>query len=184
MTSAQLADVSTALVQLYRRFYGRGPTRAKTISDANVVITVLADILTTVEQTLVERGREDLVTGIRPAFQEAMRHEFIALVETHTGREVEAFTSGVDVEHAIATETFVLVPVPEEPAEPLWCIRPRAGRRARSRRGTTARPPAVRAAALAPCSPAHDAATTPPRRCLPAAPGVAARGMSNPGGFL
>ena len=46
-----------------------------------------------------------------------MRHEFIATVEAHTGREVESFTSGVDVEHAIATETFVLVPLPDEPAE-------------------------------------------------------------------
>jgi uncharacterized protein YbcI len=119
VTKGQQADVSTALVQLYRRFYGRGPTRAKTISDGNVVVTVLADIFTTVEQTLVDRGRTDLVTGVRLAFQEAMRHEFIATVEAHTGREVESFTSGVDVEHAIATETFVLVPVPEEPAEPV-----------------------------------------------------------------
>ena len=47
-----------------------------------------------------------------------MRHEFIATVEAHTGREVESFTSGVDVDHAIATETFVLVPLPDEPAEP------------------------------------------------------------------
>jgi uncharacterized protein YbcI len=118
VTKAQQADVSTALVQLYRRFYGRGPTRAKTISDGNVVVTVLADIFTTVEQTLVDRGRTDLVTGVRVAFQEAMRHEFIATVEAHTGREVESFTSGVDVEHAIATETFVLVPLPEQPGEP------------------------------------------------------------------
>ena len=117
VTRTQLADVSTALVQLYRRFYGRGPTRAKSIYDANVITTVLADILTTVEQTLVERGREDLVTETRHAFQEAMRHEFIALVETHTGREVEAFTSGVDVEHAIATETFILVPLAGDPRE-------------------------------------------------------------------
>ena len=110
VSRAQLANVSTALVQLYRRFYGRGPTRAKTVYDGNVLTTVLADIFTTVEQTLVERGRDDLITETRHAFQVAMRHEFIALVEAHTGREVEAFTSGVDVAHAIATETFILVP--------------------------------------------------------------------------
>ena len=119
VTKAQQADVSTALVQLYRRFYGRGPTRAKTISDGNVVTTVLADIFTTVEQTLVARGRHDLVTGVRAAFQEAMRHEFVATVEAHTGREVESFTSGVDIEHGVATETFILVPLPEEPGDQL-----------------------------------------------------------------
>ena len=117
VTKAQQADVSTALVQLYRRFYGRGPTRAKTISDGDVITTVLADIFTTVEQTLVDRGRHDLVTGVRVAFQDAMRHEFVATVEAHTGREVASFTSGVDIEHGVATETFILVPLPEEPAE-------------------------------------------------------------------
>jgi len=117
VTKAQLADVSTALVQLYRRFYGRGPTRAKTIFDGNVITTVLADIFTTVEQTLVDRGRPDLVTGVRVAFQEAMRHEFVATVEAQTGREVQSFTSGVDIEHGVATETFILVPLPEEPGD-------------------------------------------------------------------
>jgi len=117
VTKAQQADVSTALVQLYRRFYGRGPTRAKTIADGNVITTVLADIFTTVEQTLVDRGRHDLVTGVRVAFQDAMRHEFVATVEAHTGREVASFTSGVDIEHGVATETFILVPLREDPAE-------------------------------------------------------------------
>ena len=117
VTKAQQADVSTGLVQLYRRFYGRGPTRAKTIFDGDVLTTVLADIFTTVEETLVDRGRTDLVVGVRVAFQEAMRHEFIATVEAQTGRKVESFTSGVDVDHGIATETFVLVPLPDEPAE-------------------------------------------------------------------
>ncbi|MET0554226.1 MAG: Na-translocating system protein MpsC family protein [Vicinamibacteria bacterium] len=124
LTKSQQADVSTALVQLYRRFYGRGPTRAKTIFDADVLTTVLAEIFTTVEETLVDRGRHELVTGVRAAFQEAMRHEFIATVEARTGREVEAFTSGVDIAHGIATETFILVPLPEDPAEPVTAWQP------------------------------------------------------------
>ena len=114
-TGAEMANVSTALVQLYRRFYGRGPTRAKTIYDGNVLTTVLADIFTTVEETLVERGRGDLVVGVRSAFQEAMRHEFVAVVEEQTGRRVESFTSGVDVDNSIATETFVFAPAASEP---------------------------------------------------------------------
>ena len=61
-----------------------GPTRAKTIYDGNVLTTVLADIFTTVEETLVERGRGDLVVAVRSAFQEAMRHEFVAVVEEQT----------------------------------------------------------------------------------------------------
>ncbi len=108
---AQLADVSTALVQLYRRFYGRGPTRAKTVAGNDVLTTVLADIFTTVEATLVERGQRDLVVSVRTTFQRAMRHEFVAAVEAVTGRTVLAFSSGVDVDRSIATETFVLEPL-------------------------------------------------------------------------
>jgi uncharacterized protein YbcI len=108
---SHLADVSTALVQLYRRFYGRGPTRAKTVAEGDVLTTVLAEIFTTVEETLVERGHSDLVVGVRASFQNAMRHEFITAVEVITGRTVQAFSSGLDVDHAVATETFVFEPL-------------------------------------------------------------------------
>jgi uncharacterized protein YbcI len=117
LSGAARSDVSTGLVQLYRRFYGRGPTRAKTVYEGDVLTTVLADIFTTVEQTLVDRGHADLVTGVRHAFQEAMRHEFIATVEANTGRTVESFCSGVDVEHAVATETFVFLPLADGHSE-------------------------------------------------------------------
>ena len=139
VTKAQLADVSTALVQLYRRFYGRGPTRAKTICDGNVLTTVLADIFTTVEQTLVDRGRGELVTGVRTAFQAAMRHEFIATVEVHTGRTVESFTSGVDIGHGVATETFILVPLPDEPSDEVVVRRADPALRAQLREADGAR---------------------------------------------
>jgi uncharacterized protein YbcI len=110
LTGSELADVSTALVKLYRRFYGRGPTRAKTTADGDTLTTVLADNFTTVEQTLIEHDRAELVVKVRTVFQEAMRHEFIAAVEIVTRRRVRGFTSGVDVDNDIATETFVLEP--------------------------------------------------------------------------
>ena len=124
---------------------------------------MLADIFTTVEQTLVDRGRHDLVTGVRVAFQDAMRHEFVATVEAHTGREVASFTSGVDIEHGVATETFILVPIPEEPAEQAitWRSAEASGALRSELKGPDGRTScsAVRAAALAPCSPARGAAT-------------------------
>jgi uncharacterized protein YbcI len=106
----RLAAVSTALVQLYRRFYGRGPTRSHTIAENDILTTVLEDILTTVERTLLERGRKELVVEMRTAFQAAMAADFIAEVERVTGRPVVAFSSGVDVDREVATETFVLAP--------------------------------------------------------------------------
>lgn len=106
----QLANVSTAIVQLHRKFYGRGPTRARTVLSGDILTCVLADVYTTVEETLVDRDYVDLVVGVRAAFQRAMRAEFIEVVEEATGRRVVSFSSGLDAENAVATETFVLEP--------------------------------------------------------------------------
>jgi uncharacterized protein YbcI len=105
-----LAEVSRSIVQLYRRFYGRGPTRAKTIADGHVMTTVLEEVLTTVERTLIERDRHDLVAEVRTSFQTAMRREFVETVERVTRREVAGFSSGVDVDNDLASETFVFAP--------------------------------------------------------------------------
>ena len=106
----RLSEVSNAMVQLHRRFYGRGPTRARTVFGGDIVTTVMSDIFTTVEKTLVERGRGDEVAGVRRAFQDAMRDEFVGAIEQITGRRVIGFASAVDVQAGIATETFVLAP--------------------------------------------------------------------------
>jgi Na+-translocating membrane potential-generating system (MpsC) len=46
---------------IFAECYGRGPTKAKTYMVDDYVFTVLENILTTVERTLVNNGREDLV---------------------------------------------------------------------------------------------------------------------------
>ena len=46
---------------------------------------MLEDILTTVEETLVTNGREDLVREVRLSFQAAMADRFIEAVEELTG---------------------------------------------------------------------------------------------------
>ncbi len=111
-----LAELSTGMVRFYRRFYGRGPTRARTIADGDVVTTVLEEVLTTVERTLVERGHARLVTEVRATCQASMVDELAAEVERVTGRPVLSLSSGVDVAREIATETCVLAPVGETAA--------------------------------------------------------------------
>jgi uncharacterized protein YbcI len=56
-----LADVSNAIVGILAECYGRGPTKAKSYMFDDYLITVLEDLLTTVEHTLVDNGKEDLV---------------------------------------------------------------------------------------------------------------------------
>jgi uncharacterized protein YbcI len=108
MDGDRLAAISSAIVAIFAECYGRGPTKAKTYAFDNYLITVLEDILTTVERTLVDRGEEDLVRRVRLAFQEAVSDRFTSEVAAIAGREVVAYHSQVTFHPAISFEIFVL----------------------------------------------------------------------------
>jgi uncharacterized protein YbcI len=112
------AAISTDIVRLHSEFYGKGPTKARTYSVDDVVVTVLRNIFTTVEKTLVGAGKEAQVRDVRTTFQTAMADRFKAAVERHTGRRVIAFFSQVDVEAEMAVEAFVLEAPSEDGAGP------------------------------------------------------------------
>src|SRR3712207_3938668 len=105
-----LADVSNAVVGILRECYGRGPTKAKTYLLDDYVVTVLEDLLTTVERTLVARGEEDLVRRVRLTFQQAEAHRFIQAVEEILGRKVLTYHSQVTFHPSRGFEIFVLEP--------------------------------------------------------------------------
>jgi uncharacterized protein YbcI len=104
----RLAAISNAIVNILAECYGRGPTKAKTYSFDNYLITVLEGMLTTVERTLVERGEEDLVRKVRLTFQEATAERFTSAVEEIAGREVISYHSQVTFNPALGFEIFVL----------------------------------------------------------------------------
>ena len=107
------AEISNAIVGILSEFYGRGPTRVKTYLFDDYVFTVCQDILTTVEETLVANGHQDLVRRVRLTFQEAEADRFKRAVEDVTGRRVATYHSQVTFEPAMGFEVFVL-----EPTEP------------------------------------------------------------------
>ncbi len=111
--SEQLAAVSNGIVRIFREFYGRGPTKAKSYQFDNYVITVLEDILTTVEETLVRKGEQDLVRTVRLTFQEAEAERFIGIVREAMGRPVITYHSQVVFDPPIGFEIFVLEPEPD-----------------------------------------------------------------------
>ena len=108
MDGERLAAISASIVTIFAEYYGRGPTKAKTYSFDNYLITVLEDILTTVERTLVERGEEDLVRKVRLTFQEATAERFTSAVSEISGREVVGYHSQVTFHPSIGFEIFVL----------------------------------------------------------------------------
>lgn len=105
----QLAAVTNGIVGLFREYYGRGPTRAKTyILDDSIVVCALENTMTTVEHTLVRNGEGRKVRDVRLTFQEAMAPEFKRVVTEALGREVRAYHSQLILEPDIGFEFFVL----------------------------------------------------------------------------
>jgi uncharacterized protein YbcI len=111
-----LARISTGLVQLHSRHYGKGPTKAKTYFFDELVVSVLRDGFTTVERTLLEAGDGESVHQMRRSFQLAMEGEFRHVVEEATGRQVLAYMSSIHTEPDLAVELFVLDSVPDGPS--------------------------------------------------------------------
>jgi uncharacterized protein YbcI len=106
----RLAEISNGIVGIFSECYGRGPTKAKTYLFDDYVVTVLEEILTKVESTLVENGEEDLVRRVRLTFQESVRDRFISVVEETLGREVLTYHSQVTFHPPMGFEFFVLKP--------------------------------------------------------------------------
>jgi len=109
-----LAEVSNAVVAIFRECYGRGPTKVKSYMVDDYVITIMDDLLTTVEETLVKNGKEHLVREVRLTFQEAVSDRFINAVQEVIGREVLTYHSQVTFHPARGFEIFVLKPLDEE----------------------------------------------------------------------
>jgi len=105
----QLAAVTNGIVRLFREYYGRGPTKAKSyLLDERIVVCVLEDTMTTVEQTLVKNGHHPMVREVRLTFQEAMAAQFTGVVEKAMGRSVAAYHSQLTMEPDMGFEFFVL----------------------------------------------------------------------------
>ena len=102
------AEVSNAMVGLKKDFYGKGPTKAKTFLNDNYVFCVMEGGLTRNEQTLVERGHEDLVRNYRLRFQEVMEGPTIEAIQRITGRSVIGYHSQIVFRPERAFEIFVL----------------------------------------------------------------------------
>jgi uncharacterized protein YbcI len=102
--------ISTGAVQLLREYTGRGPTKAKTTIDGDVVTVLLEDTLTKGERKLAEKGGSDRVLALRHDFQTAMQADLVALVEDRLGRKVVAFMSENHIDPDLGVETFVLEP--------------------------------------------------------------------------
>jgi len=105
-----LTAISDGLVALLKEFYGRGPTRAKSYFEDDLVVCVLRGGFSRVEQTLLDGGRGAAVIQQRMEFQDVMRERFDAVIESATGRRVIGFMSGNQQQPDMMCEVFILAP--------------------------------------------------------------------------
>jgi uncharacterized protein YbcI len=107
---SKTAAISNLTVRLLSQYTGRGPTKARTFINDDMVTVVLQDTLTKGEQTLVANDRGGLVLQTRKTFQDVMGDDLTAGVEEILGRSVIAFLSANHIDPDIAVETFILAP--------------------------------------------------------------------------
>jgi uncharacterized protein YbcI len=103
--------ISQAIVRLFAESTGRGPTKARTTIDRDLIVVVLQNALTAGERYLADNDRTEQVQDMRAAYQEAMRDDCIAAIEGLTGRTVIAFMSANHIDPDLAAEVFVLEPL-------------------------------------------------------------------------
>jgi uncharacterized protein YbcI len=107
-------EVARGIVAIYKDYLGRGPSTVKTTIADDYVLTILEDVLTKAEISLVNAAEADTAREIRRKFQSAMRDDIVALIERVTDRKVAAFLSDHNVETDTAVELVTLEPDHEQ----------------------------------------------------------------------
>jgi uncharacterized protein YbcI len=110
VSGSKQAAISNLTVRLLSQYTGRGPTKARTFLNDDMVTIVLQDTLTKAEIRLVENDKGELVLSTRKTFQEIMGDELIAGVEQILQRKVIAFLSANHIKPDYAVESFILAP--------------------------------------------------------------------------
>jgi uncharacterized protein YbcI len=108
---SKLAELSRAMVRLYKEQFGRGPTRAHASwGGQDTLLIVLEDSLTPAEKNLRDLGEHQRLRELRMFFQYASMEEFCEPIERITGQKVRSFISGIDTDTDVSVETFILHP--------------------------------------------------------------------------
>jgi uncharacterized protein YbcI len=102
------AAVTREIVKIHTAAIGRGPKKSYSFHNGDTLVTVLLEVLTQAERTLIAYGEGDSVREARHLSQRAMATEMRAAVERLTGRRVVAFMSDNHLDPDMAVEVFIL----------------------------------------------------------------------------
>jgi len=108
-----LLEISNEMVRIYKEQFGRGPTKVRTnYAGPDTLVCLLEHTFTPAERNLQAMGEHQRLRDIRMLFQYAETSRFTEPIERITGRRVRGFISGIDTNSDIASEMFILGPMP------------------------------------------------------------------------
>jgi uncharacterized protein YbcI len=111
------AEISRAMVRLYKEQFGRGPTKARTeFAGPDIVVCTLEDSFTPAERRLAEMGEHQRLRDTRLYFQHATEDKFCGAIEEIVNRKVRAFNSATNTREDVSVEVFHLEPGVSEAA--------------------------------------------------------------------
>jgi hypothetical protein len=87
---ADTAAIATDIQRIHGEYYGQTPALVRVFEDGDILVVLIEETFTRAEQILIERGEADEVQIIRRRFQLAVADQFIAIVQTATGRCVRS----------------------------------------------------------------------------------------------
>lgn len=104
---ALLSRISNEMVQTQKRFFGKGPTAAKSYMLDDLLIIVMRGGFTVAEETMLDFGREDQVREFRQQFENEMAGRLTDIIERLTERKVLTYQSQILFRPDIVVEIFL-----------------------------------------------------------------------------
>ncbi len=104
---ALLSQISDEIVGAFKKYYGKGPTRAKSYMVDDLLFVVLRGGITVAEETMLEAGQHDVVRNFRQTFENEMESRLVGLIEELTGRKVLTYQSQILFDPNMSIEMFV-----------------------------------------------------------------------------
>jgi uncharacterized protein YbcI len=108
------AAISTAIVSFYSDHFGRGPTRARTYIEDDLVVCVLRDVSTVEDRELREAGHGDVARTVREIIRQKRAPELAEIVEAELGRRVTCTLGDFDPSGDIVALVFPLEPLADK----------------------------------------------------------------------
>ena len=99
--------ISNEMVQAQKKYFGRGPTKARSYFFDDLLLVVMRGGLTVAEKTMLEFDQEDKVRDFRQVFENEMTERLTGIIEDLTGRKVVNYQSQIMFDPDVAIEIFV-----------------------------------------------------------------------------